>query len=281
MLALDTETRSLRGWEAAEPCPPPDINVPDDPRIERNIQRGHEFEALVPGVTEAMPRNAHAPEECFYLLDLSFADVAFNGFHRIPEYERWAMTEGLPEVDAAYRYHRRVLKLLQWKTPARRWVLRSPVHSAYMGALLKSYPDARFVVTHRDPVKVLPSICSLIYQVREAFLKNPGPRELGAGQMDQWQEAMRRLIRNRDSLGEERFFDLYHREQVANPEPGLRRLYDWLGWEFSEQFHTRLEQWRAENPKGTHKSDLADFGLEADEIKDRFAFYTDRFGERM
>lgn len=281
MLALDRETRSLRGWEAAEPCPPPDSHVIDDPRIARHLKNLADIEVMAPGLTEALPFNEHAPDECFFLLEYSLTDVAFNGFYHVPDYEDWAMTEGLPEMDAAYAYHKRILKLLQWKTPAKRWVLRSPIHALHMNALLKSYPDARFIMTHRQPDKVLPSICSLIMLLRKCFLKNPAPIELGVRQVTQWQEALCRVIEFREKLGEQRFFDIYHSEQIVDPEPGIRNLYNFLGWQFSDDLSEALSTWQKNNPKGSHKADPSAFELDLQAIRERFQFYTDRFGERM
>lgn len=281
MLALDQETRSLRGWEAAEPCPPPDITVTDDPRIARQLQNLADIDVMAPGLTEALPFNEHAPDECFFLLEFSLTDVAFNGFYHVPDYEDWAITEGLAEMDAAYQYHKRILKLLQWKTPARRWVLRSPIHALHMNSLLKVYPDSRFIITHRQPDKVLPSICSLIILLRNCFLQNPAPIELGVRQVNQWEEALRRIIRFRDELGEQRFFDIYHSEQTVNPEPGIRSLYKFLGWEFTDELANALQTWQQNNPKGSHKTDPSAFELNLDAIQKRFQFYTDRFGKRM
>lgn len=281
MLALDRETRSLRGWEAAEPCPPPDSHVIDDPRIARHLKNLADIEVMAPGLTEALPFNEHAPDECFFLLEYSLTDVAFNGFYHVPDYEDWAMTEGLPEMDAAYAYHKRILKLLQWKTPAKRWVLRSPIHALHMNALLKSYPDARFIMTHRQPDKVLPSICSLIMLLRKCFLKNPAPIELGVRQVTQWHEALCRVIEFREKLGEQRFFDIYHSEQIVDPEPGIRNLYNFLGWQFSDDLSQALSTWQKNNPKGSHKADPSAFELDLQAIRERFQFYTDRFGERM
>ena len=64
-------------------------------------------------------------------------------------------------MEPAYRYHRRVLKLLQWRCPPDRWWLKTPAHMLSIDALDAVYPDARFVMTHRDVGKVLPSVCAL------------------------------------------------------------------------------------------------------------------------
>jgi len=150
-----------------------------------------------------------------------------------------------------------------------------------MEALLKVYPDARFVMTHRRPEKVLPSICLLINLLRACFLKNPSPLEMAVRQVDQWEQALHRIMQFRAQLGEQHFFDIYHSEQIVNPEKGLKNLYEWLGWEFSDQFVTALTHWQKNNPKGNHKPDAAKFGLDLDAVKKRFEFYTDSFGCRM
>src|SRR5690606_15417228 len=54
MLALDPETRVLRGWEAQEPCPPPELASAEiDPRIARHAAASLEFERRVPDLRDA------------------------------------------------------------------------------------------------------------------------------------------------------------------------------------------------------------------------------------
>lgn len=283
MLALDRSTRSLRGWEAYEPCPPPDVAMINDRRIEENLQRTAQMNALVPGLREALPRtlDGAAPEECYILLNYAFGCVGINGMFHVPGFEDWVMTDNLPEVDAAYRYHLRVIKLLQWKTPAKRWVLRSPLHIFQIRSLLNYYPDARFVWTHRQPEKILPSICSLIYQVRDIFHANQSPTLLGERQLKQWSLGISRLVRDRKWIGDERFFDLYHATQVKDPESGIRALYQWLGWEFTDEYAARLRSWREGNPQGQHKPDPHFFGLNLEDIKSHFVNYTAIYGSTV
>src|SRR5690606_9765216 len=73
MLGLDAGTRSLRGWEALAPCPPPDIRVRDDPRIDAYTRYIAFVRAQAPSIADAIPLNADAPEEDYTVLDLAFA----------------------------------------------------------------------------------------------------------------------------------------------------------------------------------------------------------------
>ena len=60
-----------------------------------------------------------------------------------------------------YAYMKTVLKILQWAKPRDRWVLKSPQHLEQLGPLLAAFPDARIVQTHRGPVRVTASFCTL------------------------------------------------------------------------------------------------------------------------
>jgi hypothetical protein len=278
MLATDPETRSLRTWEAEQPCPPPDIaTATTDPRRAEANARYKAFEQLVPGLRDALPRDSNGPEECFYVLHLAMAAPAFNAWAHIPSFVRWSTG---PSFDwaPAYAYHKRVLKLLQWRHPVKRsWVLRSPVHMLGIEALHVTYPDARFVMTHRDPVKSVPSLASLMNFMREVTLAEPQPKLLGRELSALWSEGLTRLLEFRDRIGPAHFFDHSHSRQVQDPAGQVAALYDWLGWHFDDAMHERLSAWTDQNPKGMHRPDASYFGLEPAELAPRFEFYTSRF----
>jgi hypothetical protein len=277
MLATHPANRSLLAWEVMQPCPPPDpASVASDPRIDLFRARMEEYRNLAPGTWEALPVHDTMQAECFFLLDMAFASAAVDANFHVPSYIKWVITPNLPEIDAAYRYHRRILKLLQWRMPPRQWVLRAPVHSFSMEALDRVYPDARFVMTHRAAEKAIPSVALLMHYSRETLLGNAEPASFGPMLVDRWQEAMRRLLAFRDRVGEDRFFDIAHRDQIIDPTPGIRALYASLGWDFNGM-EARISTWRHLHPKGNHRPDPAFFGMNVDDIRRRFAFYHERF----
>jgi hypothetical protein len=183
----------------------------------------------------------------------------------------------------AYRYHKRVLQLLQWHCPPHLWHLKTPVHMLSLGALTSVYPDAMFVWTHRDPADVLGSVCSLIAYTRSWVSDRDDSFELGPQQAELWSEALRRAIAFRDEVGEERFCDISWAELQSDPVSVIGRAYDKLGLEFSAEARRRMEEWRTANPPGAHGSHeftLDEFGISADAVRDQFGFYLDRFGLR-
>jgi hypothetical protein len=113
--------------------------------------------------------------------------------------------------------------------------------------------------------------------VREAFVSNPEPAELGPVLCRNWAQGVNRAMRFRDRVGDERFFDVAHREQLRDPLGTVRELHDWLGWPMSPSLEADVSRWREEKPRGVHRPDPADFGIDADDVEDRFASYAKRF----
>jgi len=275
-LSLDPGTRSFRLWESERPCPPPIAGQDKaDPRIAEADARHDAFVAACPAVALMTPYDPSGPVECYELFYLSFHYMHFDMFTHCPTYVSW-INDPARDHSEAYRYHKRVLKLLQWRCPPKRWQLKMPSHSHMIEGLNKVYPDARFVMTHRDPVKVIPSATHLNVTVRQEFNTDPMKRTFGAYKTDFWDMGIRRLLDFR-SRNEHRFFDIYHGEQLMDAVPSLVKLYKWLGWPLTDAYLADVKAWRQGNPKADNPYNASDFGLDPQVLRQRFAYYTDRF----
>ena len=127
------------------------------------------------------------PEEDVMLLDLNFMSQAPEAMMHVPGYSRW-----LEEQDhtRAYAYFRTILKILCWQRPGSPWVLKTPHHMEYMDIVLKTFPDATIVQTHRDPRKALPSFCSMVAHGRGIFSDVVDPAEIAR----HWCRKTRRMV---------------------------------------------------------------------------------------
>ena len=185
------------------------------------------------------------------------------------------------DMEPAYHYAKRVLKLLQWKTDAKVWRLKCPTHTLFLDAYVKVFPEVRFWQTHRDVSRVLPSVCDLYLTLLKDA--NPGidPIYIGELNMGHWSTAMDRLLAfRRDPANDARFFDIGFTEFQADPISQIRRLYDWLGDELTPATVERMRAWRADNPKdkhGTHTYNADQFGITDQALVQRFGAYRDRF----
>ena len=279
LLAQDPARRSLRVWEASDPCPPPETATEhSDPRIAL-AQAGIDFtNEMFPGMSEMLPTAAEGPQECLLPMAMGFRSVVFEGMSYVPSYTAWLLH---CDMEPAYRYHRRVLKLLQWRCPPDRWWLKTPAHMLSIEALDAVYPDARFVMTHRDVGKVLPSVCALYSTLSTVLTEHPDPVAIGAHSSQLWQLALERLIDFRDQGNEGRFFDLMFDAVQRDPIGEVDRLYAALGEVLSSEARRRMDDWWSESSKhrsgpGTYSPQT--YGLDTRAIAEQFAFYHERFG---
>jgi hypothetical protein len=278
LLAQDPVRRSLRVWEASQPCPPPETATEhNDPRIAA-AQAGIDFtNEMFTGFAGMLPSAADGPQECLLPMAFEFRSLMFEGMTLIPSYTAWLLQ---CDMEPAYRYHRRVLKLLQWRCPPERWWLKTPAHMLSIDALNAVYPDARFVMTHRDVGQVLPSVCALYNTLTSVLTERSDPAAIGLGNTNVWRTALERLIDFRDRGNEHRFFDLAFEDVQRDPIGQVTRLYAELGDDLSDEARRRMADWWAESSKdrsGPGRYTAEAFGLDPAAITEQFAFYYRRF----
>lgn len=270
LLDADPQVRSLLRWEAFAAVPPPDpATMPDDPRVAAAQAEMDALYEAAPAFKAIHYESADGPTECVTLLGQDFRSVHFETMAHLPSYGAW---HERCDMVPAYDWHRRVLQVLQSAWPGR-WVLKSPCHNLALDALDTVYPDAVFVVTHRDPVVVVASLASLVSVLSGLGTDHDFDRERGRRWLELAALMVERFRTARARLGEQRFFDLPYDELVADPLRATARLYDWLGWELSADTRARFGSYLAHNPQGRfgrHDYDLARFGLSEEEVAVRF-----------
>jgi hypothetical protein len=278
LVAADPQFRSLRLWESGSPVPPPEAATQHtDPRIA-------EAEAGLAMMNEAFPlmrtmyhSEATTATECQDLMGMSFRTAHFDGSARVPSYMAWVVD---CDMRGTYEYHRRVLKLLQWHCPPRLWHLKTPVHMFALDALIEAYPDARFLWSHRDPAKVLGSVCSLVHYTRSWSSDRDDALELGPEMVERWALAVERAMEFRARVGDERFADVPFAALQHDPVHTMATSYERIGLDFSENARRAVGHWATSHEPGSHGAhhyDLADFGINAEEVRARFAPYVAAF----
>src|SRR5262249_24052425 len=133
------------------------------------------------------------------------------------------------DMTAAFAYHERVLKLLGSRRPPSDWLLKHPLHVFSLDAFAQRYPDTMFVMTHRDPAKTVPSVCSLMSWSYRMVSDRIDLLRHGRFQLEYWAEGIERAGFARKAIGEHRFLDVMHHDLVADPEREIARIYKFLG----------------------------------------------------
>jgi len=280
LLAQDPASRVPLHWELRFPSPPPERSTRDtDPRIERAARHIRWFFRLAPEFRKIHPVGARLPEECVIILSHSFLSFEFSSNWFVPSYQTWLEQQ---ELEPAYRYHRRFLQHLQWGYPVERWLLKAPPHLPGLRALFAVYPDADVIVTHRDPLEVVPSIASLHVVLRRTFSRAVDPLAVGPEVSRMLADDIRRGFAARDDgcAPPERFLDVWYTQLMDDPLAVVRRIYRHFDLPLSAEVEGRMRTYLETNPKdraGPHRYSLAEFGLDAEVERARYREYWDRW----
>lgn len=281
LLALDPENRVPMTWEVMHPWPPPEAaTFATDPRIAAVERHFSGIDRVLPDFKKIHPMGACLPQECVALTAHDFATMVYHTTHRVPSYQAWLEAADLRWV---YASHRRQLQYLQWKVPAARWVLKSPGHLWALDALLAVYPDARIVQTHRDPLKVVASLASLVTVLRSLASDAIDPDEIAIDWTTRLARGLERTMRLRAAraLPATQVFDVHFPVFMADPIGTVGRIYAHFGLTLGAEAETRMRRFLAENPAdkhGAHAYTLAAAGLDVATERRRYAAYQEHFG---
>ena len=283
LLAQDPRHRVPLGWEVIYPSPPPETETYlSDPRIEKARARLAQVDKLAPGLQVIHPIGAQLPEECSTITAREFQSRNYDYVFDVPSYYQWFVNRSQVDV---YEAHRRYLQHLQFRVKKERWLLKAPQHLAFIADLFRVYPDAEVIFTHRAPTEVMPSMSSLIYQMRFLTQRSVDPARVGREQLDRWGWALDRSLGARVEMPDkaDQIVDLRFNDLIRDPLAAVEGIYERFGWPIDEDVRHRMRTFLDDNPRGkhgTHRYTLDMFGLSPDEVNERMASYADRFDLR-
>ncbi len=284
LLAQDPAHRVPMGWEVSQPFPPPEAaTFETDPRIEKVQKKMNVFNKLLPVFHSMHPRGARMPEECQEITVHAFASVGLPTMVPAPSYQDWLVRQ---DFRHALAWHKRFLKYLQSRLHRERWLLKSPGHLQYLPTILETYPDAAIVQTHREPLTVMASVSSITYTVQNFFSDGVDRHSLGQNQLAFWSQLLQKSVEARERLSDraDQFLDVQLPDIINNPLETVYRIYEYFGFELSDETWERMERHLEENrlkkfqkKHGAHRYTPEMFGLDRTIDSKRFEEYCDRF----
>ena len=230
------------------------------------------------------------PEEDFPILRLAFSAWIDTIAYHVPCYADWLAETGSSH---AYAHHRRVMQHFTWqrrqrdKDGERHWLLKMPFHLMELEELLKTYPDARFIQTHREPVQFMGSWNSMVDRIRSMTMESRPHADTGAEQLAVMSGMLNGAMRFRASRPEleSRWVDVRYVDLVEDPMAVVNRIYERLDWRLEPEAREDIEEWlvrqdeqRSNEPP--HRYSLEGFGLTPEMVDDAFAPYRDFVGSR-
>ncbi len=276
LLACDPDNRPPLLWELLHTVPYDDVSgdiCDDEIRL---------MDEMVPAFTAMHENGGRLPTECIFIFAHQFSSDVYTGLYDVAQYTMWRSSVDQTPI---YDWHKRHLQTLQWVTgrPTTRWVVKAPSHLSALPLLFATYPDARVVITHRDPLRVIGSLADLMATLHWMHSDHADYDVLVQFMAMGFEMQMDHVAAERDAgdIPESHISDVVYKELVADPMGVIERLYDGWGLPITPEFRGALEAYLAarHNERSTrHDYSFADTGLDLAEHRALVGPYMERFG---
>lgn len=280
LLALDPTVRAPGLWELMWSVPPPRTETYEtDARIAAADAEITLLDEMVPAFTAMHENRGHLPTECIFAFAHQLSTDLFTGLWNVPSY---VMLRAGLDHGPEYAWHRRTLATLQSAHPGDHWVLKAPSHLSQLPALFAEYPDARVVITHRDPLRVIGSLADLmatLHWMHSDHVDHAAIAELLAFGLGFVMDEVT-AVRDAGALPEEQISDVRYVDLVTDPLAVVEALHVAWDRELTAVHRRRIEQYLTARHHGRtpgHDYRFEDTGLTLGEHRPRLAGYQARF----
>lgn len=280
LLASAPGMTALRWFECQNFAP-----LPGEQRGEAHQRRAYaqamidSWLQLSPELASIHPLAPDAPDEEVIVLGQMFVSTAVEAMTFVPSFAAWL--DGYDQ-SRGHADLKTILQYLQWQDPSRqgaKWILKSPTNLPYTEVAASAFPDAALIMTHRDPLEVVPSYVSMeaaLYKLNSVH----DDKTVGAFWFPRLAQWMDRFMAARERLGEDRFIDIDYRQVAREPLVQAHRVLERIGIPMDARIESALTEFMAGNQREQrplHDYSLDRFGLDAAAINAAFARYRARF----
>jgi hypothetical protein len=273
LLGADPAHQGLHMWLAEFPQPrPPRETWESNPlyrQLDAQFTQHHEEN---PGYTGLHFMAAYELEECWQLLRQSLHSVSYETLSHLPSYAEWLSQQ---DWTPSYQRHRKNLQLIGLNDADKRWVLKNPSHLFALDALMKTYPDALVIQTHRPVETIMASMCSLAQHTADGWSTTFVGAQIGADAMETWSRGLDRFNTTRAEYDPAQFYDVDYHDLIGDPLGTVADIYRHFGMTLTDEARQAMADIHAESQSGArapkHTYSLADYGLTVETVKERFA----------
>lgn len=276
LIAADPAIRYLPYWESLEPVAA-EGELDEQPRRDRCATGLQLINTAMPEFKRMHDMTVDHAHEEIQLLANDISGMLFETTYQIPGF---AAHYKAHDQAPSYAYMKRQLQAMQWLRGGARWVLKSPQHLEQFPTLLKMFPDATFVVTHRDPVEVTRSMATMISYASRMATDEPDPYAITRYWLARAEDLLNGCLRDRDVLPAEQSIDVRFEDFMADEEGTVAAIYELAGQPLTGKSKTAMDEFRVLHPRGryggvTYRSE--DLGLDEAEVAEKLGAYRQRF----
>ena len=276
LIAADPAIRYLPYWESLEPFGSPD-DACEQQRRERCAAGLELVENCMPDFKRMHEMTVDHAHEEIQLLANDISGMLFETTYYVPSF---AADYRAHDQRPSYAHLKRQLQAMQWLRGGRRWVLKSPQHLEQFGPLYDTFPDATFVVTHRDPVEVIRSMVTMVAYGARMACDHPDPEKISRYWLGRAEDLLNGCLRDRDMLPAAQSIDVRFTDFMADEQGTVRAIYELAGQPYDSDVNAAMAAFTADHPRGRHGEvlyDMAGLGLDGAKVDQRLSAYRKRF----
>ena len=282
LISSDPALRSLPYWESMQPVPLPGeaslANTPDDPRLARTEGGLQVMDILMPDFNRMHEMTTWHVHEEIQILAMDFSTMMFETMAPMPTWrDHYRSHDQTPH----YEYMRTVLKACQFLRGGTRWILKSPQHLEQFGPLAATFPDATFLVTHRDPISVMVSMGTMVSYSARTSLSPVDPVAISNYWADRLDDMLNAAMRDRALLGgPESSLDIRFDEFMADDLGIIERIYALADQPFDDSARSAMQSYIDTHERdrfGKVIYDADQIGIDVPTRRDQMRAYSERF----
>jgi len=289
LLSEDPNSRSPYTFELELPLPPlkREDDPLKDPRIKKSAAAIKTLSQLAPGFMEKFSES-HLWSATEFEESVDYT-LSHNGITQMncPMAGLTHIKDILEVNDkrSLFLYEKLFYTTLDAYKPAKsHWVLKATEYARYFPLIFSEYENARVVLTHRNPMITLPSLCRLWESWCIAFDKDGSFDKHQFGQFIK--EIQQRYLmvpmhfRSNNPQYEKQIMDCMYEDLFSDPIGMVKNIYKLFDLEYTDEFEKRMIIYLKNNQQGKygrHTYSLDEYGFNIDQVYEDFSAYMKRY----
>jgi hypothetical protein len=278
LLYQDKVFRSPLYWEIMKPLPMTKDKIEINKRIRKINRELCIGKTVIPKLKAMHAIKAEMPEECEQIATMHAKSFVYICMADVPEYAEYLKT---CDFDSVFMWHKRFFQILETGKKPDKWLLKDPSHIGHIPSILKTYPNAKFIYIHRDPIDAIGSFCSLTKNIRSSFASKVNPIEIGETVINFWSHNVQQGLRDRSLIVENNIVDVIYDDFIKNPMQEIKSIYTHLNFDMSVTTENNMQNYLFANKgksKSKHLYNTAEFDIDKEKIEFHFRDYMLKYG---
>ncbi len=182
-------------------------------------------------------------------------------------------------IDQTYHEYKIMLKIISKSNKKKDLVLKCPEHILFYNQIISNFKDYKIIWIHRDPVKVISSYSSMIYEIRRFFLKDDTKKDVGEFVFKRFYNMIKKGLQTRDA-NNIKVTDINYLDLKNNPEKSIKLISQDIDINIkNNQPFTTIKNLKKLKSKKPYSPE--EFGIDKNKVYQEFDAYMKRFNIKV